>query len=176
MSKLLSIVNKRGISCSNIPIIGFILCCVTFYPGFMSYDSVVQYTQSKTMAFHAHHPPIMAFLWSILNIFFDGPQGMLFFHQALLWGGLYLWYSTFRYNRYSWLFLMVGFLPWVVNLSGVLWKDMGMAYAFLCIIPITLSLKQKSSLGYCVTLFAVIFYAISVRANSIFAIIRSCHI
>ncbi len=51
MSKLLSIVNKRGISCSNIPIIGFILCCVTFYPGFMSHDSVMQYTQSKILFF-----------------------------------------------------------------------------------------------------------------------------
>lgn len=163
------ILNKKNIVFC-IPLIGFLISWIAFYPGFMSYDSLMQYDMSKTLIFNDSNPPIMAWVWSILNIFFIGPEGLLFFHLLLLWFGLYFFY---RYNKknndkYPWLIFIVGFLPWVINFSGVLWKDVGMAYSFLLFIA--LSLGSFNLLRFCFALI-ILFYTINVRYNSIFAAI-----
>ncbi len=42
---------------------------VAFYPGFMSHDSIVQFGMSKSLNFNDWHPPIMAWVWSVVGFF-----------------------------------------------------------------------------------------------------------
>lgn len=158
---------RRNIDVAKLVIvaIGFFISLAAFFPGFMSNDSLVQYSESKTLIFKDWHPPIMSWLWSILNLPFDGPEGLLIFNLLLLWGSLYIWHEHFSDKKYAWLILLIGFFPWVINFSGVLWKDVGMAFALLLISSIGMS---KVSTGRFFSLLVVLFYAINLRYNAIF--------
>jgi len=147
-------------------LIGFSLTCTAFFPGFMSVDSLTQYGASKNLVLDDWQPPIMSGLWSVLNMVFSGPEGLLFFHQTLLWLGLYLWYRHFSERCCSWMLLLVGFLPWVANFSGVLWKDVGMAFALLLVSGIA---AGKRSLARGTLALLLLFYAVNLRQNAILA-------
>jgi len=147
---------------------GFFISSIVFYPGFMSPDSLTQYAASKALLFNDWHPPIMSWAWSILNLFFQGPEGLLYFHLAFLWLGLYIWFLRYRENKYSWLILIIGFLPWVINFSGVLWKDVGMAFSLLLLAGIGVSERTPTRV---VLALMLLFYAINLRHNAIFAVI-----
>jgi len=147
---------------------GFFISSIVFYPGFMSPDSLTQYASSKALVFNDWHPPIMSWAWSILNLFFRGPEGLLYFHLSLLWLGLYILFLRYRDNKYSWLILIIGFLPWVINFSGVLWKDVGMAFSLLLLAGIGVSERTPTRV---VLALMLLFYAVNLRHNAIFAAI-----
>jgi hypothetical protein len=139
----------------------------------MSPDSLDQYTQAVSNKYHDWHPPIMAGLWSLLNIYFKGPQGLLFFHLGLLWGASYLLYSRFVEKSFAWIFLTIGILPFVVNFSGVLWKDVGLAFSLLFAFALILKFNgiERRPLLVPVLVAALLFYGMAVRINSIIAVL-----
>ena len=150
-------------------IIGFTFFAIACYPGFMSPDSLEQYKQAHTLNFADGHPPVMAWLWSKLILILDGPQILLYLHLGLLWLGLYIWRVNAGESRSAKWFLLLGFLPWVANFEGVLWKDMGMAFSLL----LALGLLSKSRLTN-LNIFVVVsllFYAFMVRSNAPAALI-----
>ena len=65
-------------------------------------------------------------------------------------------------------FFILGFLPWVINFQGVIWKDVGMASALLLASGI-LS-KNKNSIFEIIIIFLLLLYAFMVRVNSIVAV------
>lgn len=148
-------------------LVGYALTALAAYPGFMSWDSNAQYAISISWQFNDWQPPVMSWLWTGLNVFFDGPEGMLFYHLALLWGGLFVWYRNYQDKPWSWIFIAIGFAPWVANFSGVLWKDVGMAFSLLCAMAL-LANKHVSWLKAAAVVL-LIQYAFMVRANSLFA-------
>lgn len=160
-------INNNNPSC-YIAVAGFFLSLAAFFPGFMSPDSLSQYEISKSLVFTDWHPPVMSWVWSILNLFFQGPEGLLFFQLILLWLGLFVWYQLYKDKNYSWLILCIGFLPWVINFSGVLWKDVGMAFSLLLLAGI--GIGDKTSPRLFVAL-ALLFYAINLRYNAVFALV-----
>src|SRR5215831_20079259 len=115
-------------------LLGFAIEVRAFWPGLMSTDSIEQYTQAALARYNDHHPPIMALLWSWTNRVVTGPGGMLVVHLALLWGGLWAIAESARRSglRHAWLIVPIGVLPWIASIAGVIWKDVGMAYALLC--------------------------------------------
>lgn len=139
-----------------------------FYPGFMSYDSISQYGMSKSLHFNDWHPPIMSWVWSILGFFFPGPSGMLAFHISILWMSVYIWWSSFRDKKLSWLIIIVPFFPWIINFSGVLWKDVGLAFSLFALSG--LALRSPTS-GKIFIAFILVFYAINLRHNAIAAVL-----
>jgi hypothetical protein len=169
-SQVLSAVNARNsrhhAGAIAAAIIGFVFCAVSFYPGFMSTDSLVQFRIAKTLQFTDWYPPAMSWLWSLLNVIFPGPQGMLYFDLALLWGGLYFVYSWYAQRRHAWLILLVGYLPWVLNFAGVLWKDVSMAGVLLCLCAI--ALRPPSPSRYMAAAL-LLLYAVNLRYNALFA-------
>lgn len=163
------LVNKNtDISRVFIAATSFFITWIAFYPGFMSWDSLHQYAVSKSLIFDDWHPPVMSWLWSILNLFFRGPEGLLFFHLTLLWSGLYIWQLLYREKKFSWLILSMGFFPWIINFSGVLWKDVGMSFSLLLLFGIGFSKRTPAKI---LISAALLFYVISVRHNSIFAVV-----
>lgn len=145
---------------------GFALSHTAFYPGFMSPDSFMQFEQARTLRFTDWHPPLMSALWSLLDRFSPGPGPMLLFQLSLLWLGLGLWCWHYRQRPLAWLLPLIGLLPWVLNFAGVLWKDIGMAYALLLLAAIAAGPVSGARLGAACLLF---FYAVNLRHNAIVA-------
>jgi hypothetical protein len=155
----------------KIKVFGFLAFCglllwVAFYPGFMSNDSIVQFGMSKSKNFHDWHPPVMAWVWSVVGIFFPGPSGMLAVHLALVLIAVYLWWDSYKDKPLSWLIFLIPFLPWIINFAGVLWKDVGLAFSLLVLSGLA---HKALTPGRALIAFILIFYAINLRHNAIFA-------
>ena len=159
---------------ATLALLGFALELRAFWPGLMSTDSIEQYTQAALARYNDHHPPIMALLWSWTNRVVTGPGGMLIVHLALLWGGLWAIAEAARRSglRHAWVIVPIGVLPWVASIAGVIWKDVGMAYALLCAGGLVWLAEtggprlRFAAIGAALVLIA---YAAMVRANGAFA-------
>src|SRR5690606_26904053 len=136
-----------------IPVMGFVVCALAFYPGIMTPDTLDQLAQANAQAFNDWHPPMMAWLWSGLNRVFPAASGFLFFDLFLLWFGLYR-ISRSIDPRYAPYVYLLGFLPFVINISGVIWKDVATAYALLWA---SIALLQPPSRGRFVLFSLFIF-------------------
>lgn len=69
--------------------LGFIVNIILVYPGFMSWDAVDQLYQARTGEYLNWHPPIMAYIWSWIDLVISGPFGMLLLIMLLVWIGTY---------------------------------------------------------------------------------------
>lgn len=145
-------------------VIGFVFFAIACYPGFMSVDTLEQYKQAHTLKFADGHPPVMAWLWSKLNVMLDGPQSLLFLHLAMLWAGLYIWCRNAGESRAAKWFIVLGFLPWVANFEGVLWKDMGMAFSLL--LALGLLSGKNPTRPQVFAAIGLLLYAFMVRSNA----------
>ena len=155
-------------------ILGFGLELRAFWPGLMSTDSFEQYVQATLHRYNDHHPPIMAWVWSLTDRVIPGPAGMLILHLSLLWIGLWSVAEGARKRRfrYTWLILPIGVMPWIANIAGVIWKDVGMACALLAAGGLLYDVENSDGrLRFLVitTAFVLIAYATMVRANGFFA-------
>lgn len=150
---------------------GFITLWVIFYPGFMSFDSLLQYSQAKSLIFSDWFPPMMAWLWSILDFFLTGPSSMLAFNLFLLWVSIYIWWKSYKSYKLSWLIFLMPFLPWILNFSGVIWKDVCLAFSLFALVSL---LNRKYTYGTYIAAFLLAFFAINIRQNALFAVIPIC--
>jgi hypothetical protein len=111
--------------------VGFFITVITFYPGFMSPDSLAQYQQSLTFEFSDWHPPTFAFVWAIFNSIYPSPQWMLFIQVGGYWLILYLLMTSNDSIIYGLLLPTLLFIsPMMVGLIGVIWKDVHLAVAW----------------------------------------------
>jgi hypothetical protein len=112
---------------------GFALTMAAYYPGQVTVDSVWQLQQGRTSDYFDHHPPLMAWIWSMLDRAIPGPFGMLLVHALLAWIALLLFAdgAARRGTRHAWLIVALGFLPPIIGIGGEIWKDVGMAAALL---------------------------------------------
>lgn len=149
-------------------ITGAILNVLVFYPGFMSPDSLNQFQQASTNVYSDWHPPIMAWVWRQLNYVFVPPSGLLFLQIALLWWAVYLLALEFISSKLKFgVLLLLPFFPSILSISGVLWKDVQMAFALLTVFALSY-VKQRGSTIFLIVL--LLLYATSLRSNAIFAI------
>lgn len=154
-----------------ISVLGFSMQLAAFWPGLMSVDSIVQYTQGVLRHYGDQHPPIMAWLWGWTDRAVTGPGGMLAVHLAMLWVGLFTLAEGARRAgaHYAWCIPIVGFLPTSASIVGVVWKDVGMASALLCATGLTFlstNLHATSRVVVRVIALALLWYATMVRANA----------
>lgn len=133
--------NKAGIIQSYvwiaICVAGFIINFITYYPGFMTPDSLSQFEQSITQQYESWHPPFMAFVWHLLDIFYKGPQVMLALQLLLLWCSCYVFAKSVE-NIFGKLFIMFAFffMPFLQNYAGYVIKDSLMTLSWLLAIAI----------------------------------------
>jgi hypothetical protein len=114
------------------PCAGFVVALLTFYPGFMSSDSLDQFEQGLNFRFSDWHPPAMALLWSLLDAIWRGPQPMLIAQLALYWTGVYFLLKA-AVSEKAWRNLLIVLLllsPAILNFLGVIWKDVQLAAAW----------------------------------------------
>jgi len=155
-----------------VSIAGLTLSLLAFWPGFMEYDSFVQYGQAiGKLPLDNWHPVSMTILWRALISIYDGPQPMLVLQMFLYWAGfLYLaWHLLYHTSRLPLALsaIIVPFFPFLINFSGVIWKDTHLAISLFwasLLLGLGKPSRSKLMLG-----LAFIFYAISVRHNGIAA-------
>jgi len=141
--------------------------CVT--PGFMSYDSMVQYQSALGQHYADSHPAIMSYVWHLCMLLVPGPQSLLFLHLALLAFGLLIWQANYKNSIWSLLIPALFLLPWIINFAGVLWKDVGMAFSLLVATGLLFTRRKT---GWLVLLsIPFLFYAVGVRHNAILAVV-----
>ena len=80
--------NRHEIWIMAASLTGASLAILSFYPGYMSYDSLAQLAQARLGIYHDWHPPLMGWIWGILDRGIPGPAGMLLLHNAIFWAGL----------------------------------------------------------------------------------------
>lgn len=161
-------------------VVGFLLTVIVFYPGYRSPDSEWQMCQAMgNCELNNWHPVSMALVWRLLLTVTSGVvSSMLFFQAGMLWLGLcliglFFWRKTGN-RLLSALVLCIGLLPNILNISGVIWKDVQMASALVLSIGILMTVyDRKKTVKYIgiVLSFILFAYAVSVRANAIIAVI-----
>lgn len=98
------------------------------YPGFMSFDSIYQLQEARSGLLTDGHPPAMAELWRIVELFVTGPAGMLILQSVCFSVGAYLVLRRRMSPRRA--AVLAGLVLWVPPVSsvmGVIWKDSQMA-------------------------------------------------
>ena len=112
--------------------IGFVVYIAYAYPGYMSSDSVVALEQARSHVFSDWHPPAMAALWSVVELFITGPFGMLLVQGSLFLIGIYrILRRDLGARRAAVAAVAILLFPPVLAPMGVIWKDSQMAALFL---------------------------------------------
>lgn len=156
------------------------LTVIAFWPGFITNDSIDQLMQALgDKPINNWHPPIMVVVWkTLIKMTGHSAASMLVWQLTLLWLALLLLacyaYRTSSLKRLALLPIILGVAPFVVNISGVLWKDVEMAYslalaAALLVISRKLDVKKQK---YLVTVACIaLIYAINLRYNALPAVL-----
>ena len=114
-------------------IIGALLTYLIFFPGLMSPDAYWQFQQAQTGHFNDWHPPIMAWLWSLINRFIPGPQGFFILIILLYWGGfgLICTHCSHGTRKRFLAAVTLPYLPFLINFAGTIGKDQFVFGCFL---------------------------------------------
>lgn|GEM_PF-751207 len=98
------------------------------FPGYMSYDSVLQLLEARAGEYSEGHPPVMAATWSIVDYVIAGPIGMLVIQSVCFLGGVYLiMRSRMSAKLAAPLASLILWFPIVSTTMAVIWKDSQMA-------------------------------------------------
>ena len=140
------------------------VCCLIFYPGIFSSDSLDQTNQAITSNYNSWHPAIMAILMHYLYKPF-GVGGLFILHQFLYWLAWALFFDIVLQKRKK-LYLLTGFFTPFFLLSLTVWKDTGMMISLflgLVLLYYVFKCRKYSVLIPIVILWA---YAFNVRTNA----------
>lgn len=158
----------------------YIVNVLIFYPGYLSLDSNLQLCQViHRCGLSDWHPISMVLLWRLaMALSWGHVAAMLLLQLFLLWAALfliaiYIWKRTGS-RKLSVLPLMIGIMPNVLNISGVIWKDNQMAFSLLLAVSLVLIARLlvrhaiMRNVLFCTALLLVV-YATTVRTNGLAA-------
>jgi hypothetical protein len=152
-------------------LLGIGISVYVFSPGFMSPDSLSQLNQARQNSFNDWHPPVMSWVWGQFDRILPGPLGMLIFHNLMFWVGLGLWISltTPYWNPYlkCVTIFLIGFYPPIFATLSTIWKDVGMAGAFLLAAGLLFYARRSGSMFALLSGAIFIWYGMAVRHNGV---------
>ena len=175
--------SKFHIQSALVAVSMLVLLIVIFYPGYMSPDSISHLEQATGVAHLTDwHPPVMTRLWGFLIGVTGHISSMLIFQLVLLVTAMFVLSSlVYRHTRNrAWALstYMIVLLPNIVNIAGVIWKDVQMAFSLtLAVLLIWFIITSKKSLGRIAMCGIVglalllILYAGILRHNALFAVL-----
>jgi hypothetical protein len=160
----------------------FLINVAIFYPGYMSADTLRYLSQATGSSPITNLQPFeFVLLWKLL-IFITGKVSSILILQLLvLWSSLII-LSIYIYkntkNKYiSFMPLIMGLLPIIINISGVIWADNHLAFFLLLAISLTLYFGSESivgsrkAIGISFIAIMLVVYAGLVRNNSAIIIV-----
>lgn len=128
--------------------VGFVVLVIFAFPGFMSTDSVAQLDQARTRLYNNAHPPLMAFLWGLLDAVVAGPLLMLLAQVALFLGGLYgILRQVLAPRAAAITAVAILWFPPIAGIMAVVWKDCQMAAYLMAGFALLLSPRRRVRLG-----------------------------
>jgi hypothetical protein len=141
LSRVWSRVGPRAILAA-----AFVAFLIYAFPGFVGWDSEASLVQARSGHYTDAHPPIIALLWRLTEMFVAGPLGMLLVQAATLLGGLYLIFSRELQPKAAALAAAAVFLfPPISGVTGLIDKDALMA-GFV-VLGIGLALHRRPKLA-----------------------------
>ena len=150
-------------------LLGVCATLISYQPGYMSRDSVTQYSQAVNDEYTDAHPPLMSKVWHYWDLMTPGPFGMLLFHSMMFWIGLGLVFSFLRLPTSMRLlgFLCVGFYPPVFGTIGVVWKDVSMISSAILASGLIMAYRGTRKAWLLPPALLFLFYSLSVRHNGV---------
>jgi hypothetical protein len=154
----------------------FVANVVLHFPGTMSNDSINQYAEAVSGRYTDWHPPVMAWLWSVLRLVGDGPAPFLLLHLALYWAGFGLIADGTRragHPRMALLIALAGAFPPFLYLNANVVKDVGMVSFWLAGVGLMFWFRaqdRRIPLAVGVLVAALVLYGTLVRSNAVFAL------
>ncbi len=154
------------------------LCVVNitvFYPGTWNNDSVSQYAEAQSGRYTDWHPPIMAYVWSLLLPMIDGTGGMLLLQLVLHWLGFWAVSDALARqgrSRAAWWMLFAGAFPLFIIFNGDTWKDVQMASAWISAFGLTYrerTIRNASRYRVALLVGLLAIYGVLLRTNAVFA-------
>jgi hypothetical protein len=146
------------------------------YPGVMNNDSVLQLRQAVSGRYGDWHPPVMAWLWSWLLPFGEGPAPLLLVHLALYWTGFGLVAEALRRQGHPLLAVgvtLAGAFPPFLYVNAQVVKDVGMAVSWLAatgLLYFYRSQARRIPVAAAIAIALLLFYGTMVRTNAIFGL------
>jgi hypothetical protein len=144
--------------------IGWLGLVLYAYPGFMSYDSVLQLLQARDHVYTGGHPPMMGVLWGVCDALIAGPLLMLLLQVTCFVTGLYLVLSRALAPRPAAIATVaITWFPPVAAVLAVIWKDSQMAAYLMLGTGLLLSPGRRLRLAG----LGALFLATSMRYNAL---------
>jgi hypothetical protein len=88
----------------------------------------------------------------------------------MLYGASIFLYFWGLQNRYQWsvIFILIPFLPWIINFEFVIWKDVGLAYSWVLAVSMAIfyNNREKFPISAIIAICFLFIYGFLVRANS----------
>lgn len=110
------------------PFFAFFLCLLSFWPGLMRSDSLLQMQQGlSSLPPSDFHPPMMGFIWSLFSKIYQGAGVLFVLHLALYWGAV----ALFANAKKSYWFYLVAILPPIFSYQLLVIKDISFVNAYL---------------------------------------------
>ena len=154
----------------------FALNVFLHYPGTMNNDSRNQYAEAISGRYSDWHPPVMAWLWSVLRLAGEGPAPFLLLHLALYWSGFGLLADGLRragLPRLALLVAVAGAFPPFLYLNATVTKDVGMVASWLAAVGLMFWFRAQDRRipWYCgLAIAALMLYGTLVRGNALFGL------
>jgi hypothetical protein len=153
----------------------FVLNVAGTLPGILNSDSRIQFEQASTGKFTDWHPPVMAFLWSLLLPICRGPQPLLVLQQFFHWAGFGLvgdGLSRSGRPLAGRAMLAAGAFPFFLQFTRGIWKDVGLGSAFIAAFGLVFWFRAQGKSvpkGVLAGALILILYGTLVRGNAVFA-------
>jgi hypothetical protein len=137
----------QALSPRAILVFGWLGLIVYAFPGHMSFDSVGQLLESRSGVFSDGHPPAMAAEWRLVELFVQGPVGMLVIQSLAFIAGAYLLFERRMSKRAAAIAasLLLWFPP-VANTMSTIWKDSQMTGFLVLGTGLLLSSRRRTQL------------------------------
>lgn len=156
-------------------LIGIFYSLLAFFPGWMSPDSVAQYSDARNNVYHDWHPVLMAWWWRRLDSVYSGPALFLLQNLILYWATWYFFANatSSALGRCRYLFPLLGFWPGLLFLMGEIWKDVAFASTLIfCWSLVFNAYMQRRSLLVAerIAVFTLCVFAFGIKTNGIVAL------
>jgi hypothetical protein len=103
------------------------------WPGFVGWDARSHFIESRSGQMSDGHPPAIAWLFKLTEVFITGPAGILVIESVTLLVGLYMLFSARTTRRAAaWLAAALFLFPPIAGVTALIAKD-GLTAGFLMI-------------------------------------------
>lgn len=155
------------------PILSAIIISTIFYPGAMSYDSLHALRGARSGVVDSMWPPMVSYVWQIVNIFSENPSAMHFVQVLILLLSIYfiITHTALASINAINLLLIYIFVPVILGNLVVIWKDVLMSSFLFLSFVFALKLRNniQKKCAYSLSFVVAIFLGICSRHNAITA-------